>query len=71
MISTMRMRRSTRLICRNCRHSRGSIYERKYSCVSHKSSSRAGYAQGSLRAVRFLADKPAGLYDMLDVLNLR
>ena len=39
--------------------------------VTHKSSSRATYAQGSLRAVRFLADKPTGLYDMFDVLGLR
>ena len=39
--------------------------------ITHKSSSRATYAQGSLRAVRFLADKPCGLYDMFDVLNLR
>ncbi|WP_399685596.1 4-hydroxy-tetrahydrodipicolinate reductase [Xenophilus sp.] len=39
--------------------------------ISHKSSSRAGYAQGSLRAVRFLADRPAGLFDMFDVLKLR
>lgn len=39
--------------------------------ISHKSSSRASYAQGSLRAVRFLADKKAGLFDMFDVLNLR
>jgi 4-hydroxy-tetrahydrodipicolinate reductase len=39
--------------------------------ISHKSSSRATYAQGSLRAVRFLADKRSGLYDMFDVLNLR
>ena len=39
--------------------------------ISHKSSSRAGYAQGSLRAVRFVAGKSAGLYDMADVLNLR
>jgi 4-hydroxy-tetrahydrodipicolinate reductase len=39
--------------------------------ISHKSSSRAGYAQGSLRAVRFLAGKPPGLYDMFDVLGLR
>jgi 4-hydroxy-tetrahydrodipicolinate reductase len=38
--------------------------------ISHKSSSRAGYAQGSLRAARFLADKPAGLFDMYDVLGL-
>lgn len=39
--------------------------------ISHKSSSRAGYALGSLRAVRFLADKRVGLYDMFDVLGLR
>lgn len=38
--------------------------------ISHKASSRAGYAQGSLRAVRYLADKPAGLYSMFDVLGL-
>ncbi|WP_295854650.1 4-hydroxy-tetrahydrodipicolinate reductase [uncultured Xylophilus sp.] len=38
--------------------------------IAHKSSSRAGYAQGSLRAVRFLAGRPAGLYSMLDVLGL-
>ena len=39
--------------------------------ISHKSSSRATYAQGSLRAARFLATQPAGLFDMFDVLNLR
>lgn len=39
--------------------------------ITHKSASRATYAQGSLRAVRFLADKKAGLYDMFDVLGLR
>ena len=39
--------------------------------ISHKSSSRATYAQGSLRAVRFLAAKKNGLYDMFDVLGLR
>jgi 4-hydroxy-tetrahydrodipicolinate reductase len=39
--------------------------------ISHKSSSRAGYAHGSLRAARFLADKTTGLYDMQDVLGLR
>ena len=38
--------------------------------ISHKSSSRTTYAQGSLRAVRFLADKKTGLYDMFDVLGL-
>lgn len=39
--------------------------------VTHKSSSRATYAQGSLRAARFLAGKRGGLYDMFDVLGLR
>ena len=38
--------------------------------ITHKSSSRVTYAQGSLRAARFLAGKPAGLFDMFDVLNL-
>jgi 4-hydroxy-tetrahydrodipicolinate reductase len=39
--------------------------------ISHKSSSRATYAQGSLRAVRFLVGQKAGLFDMFDVLGLR
>jgi 4-hydroxy-tetrahydrodipicolinate reductase len=39
--------------------------------ITHKSSSRATYAQGSLRAVRFLAQHRSGLFDMFDVLNLR
>jgi 4-hydroxy-tetrahydrodipicolinate reductase len=39
--------------------------------ITHKSSSRVSYAQGSLRAARFLADKASGLYDMADVLGLR
>jgi 4-hydroxy-tetrahydrodipicolinate reductase len=39
--------------------------------VTHKSSSRATYAQGSLRAVRFLAAHKQGLFDMFDVLGLR
>ena len=39
--------------------------------ISHKSSSRATYAQGSLRAVRFLATQTTGLYDMFDVLKLK
>jgi 4-hydroxy-tetrahydrodipicolinate reductase len=39
--------------------------------VTHKSSSRATYAQGSLRAARFLADQTHGLFDMFDVLQLR
>ncbi len=39
--------------------------------IAHKSNSRATYAQGSLRAVRFLAGRAHGLYDMFDVLGLR
>lgn len=39
--------------------------------VTHKSSSRTTYAQGSLRAARFLAGRASGLYDMFDVLELR
>jgi 4-hydroxy-tetrahydrodipicolinate reductase len=39
--------------------------------ISHKSSSRETYAQGSLRAVRFLANQKAGLFDMFDVLGLK
>ncbi|HET9645218.1 MAG TPA: 4-hydroxy-tetrahydrodipicolinate reductase, partial [Burkholderiaceae bacterium] len=38
--------------------------------ITHRSSSRATYAQGSLRAARFLADKPSGLFGMNDVLGL-
>ena len=39
--------------------------------ISHKSSSRATYAQGSLRAARFLDRQASGLFDMFDVLNLK
>ena len=39
--------------------------------ISHKSSNRQGYAQGSLRAVRFLAGRRSGLFDMADVLGLK
>ena len=39
--------------------------------ISHKSSSRATYAQGSLRAARFLSTQKTGLFDMFDVLNLK
>lgn len=39
--------------------------------ITHKSGTRAGYAQGSLRAVRFLADKTTGLFNMNDVLGLK
>jgi 4-hydroxy-tetrahydrodipicolinate reductase len=39
--------------------------------ISHKSGSRVSYAQGSLRAVRFLRGRSQGLFDMADVLNLK
>ena len=39
--------------------------------ITHKASSRATFAQGALRAARFLADKNSGLFDMNDVLGLR
>jgi 4-hydroxy-tetrahydrodipicolinate reductase len=39
--------------------------------IAHRSNSRQGYAQGSLRAAHFLAGRAPGLYDMADVLGLR
>jgi len=39
--------------------------------ITHRSASRATYAQGGLRAAAFLADKKIGLFDMFDVLGLR
>jgi 4-hydroxy-tetrahydrodipicolinate reductase len=39
--------------------------------ITHRATSRMGYALGSLRAARFLADKSTGLYDMDDVLGLK
>ena len=38
--------------------------------ITHKASSRAGYAQGSLRAARFLAGRANGLFSMAHVLGL-
>lgn len=39
--------------------------------ITHKASSRMTFAKGAVRAARWLADKPAGLYDMQDVLGLK
>jgi 4-hydroxy-tetrahydrodipicolinate reductase len=39
--------------------------------ITHKSSSRATYAKGSMRAAGWIMDKPNGLFDMQDVLGLR
>ena len=38
--------------------------------ITHKASSRATFAQGALRGVRFLAPRQRGLYGMNDVLGL-
>ena len=38
--------------------------------ITHRSARRATYAQGALRAARFLATRDQGLYDMNDVLGL-
>jgi 4-hydroxy-tetrahydrodipicolinate reductase len=37
--------------------------------ITHRAQSRANFAQGALRACRYLADKPNGLFDMQDVLG--
>lgn len=37
--------------------------------LAHKASSRMTFASGAVRAALWLADKPAGLYDMEDVLG--
>ncbi|WP_429497631.1 4-hydroxy-tetrahydrodipicolinate reductase [Robbsia andropogonis] len=39
--------------------------------ITHKSANRVAYTQGSVRAARFLQGKPAGLFDMQDVLGLK
>jgi len=39
--------------------------------ITHKASSRDTFARGALKAALWLAGKPAGLYDMQDVLNLK
>jgi 4-hydroxy-tetrahydrodipicolinate reductase len=39
--------------------------------LTHRASSRETFAHGALRAARWVAGRPAGLYDMQDVLGLR
>lgn len=38
--------------------------------ITHKASSRMTFANGAVRAAKWLADKPQGLFDMTDVLDL-
>ncbi|PHI35938.1 4-hydroxy-tetrahydrodipicolinate reductase [Pseudoalteromonas sp. GCY] len=39
--------------------------------LTHKAASRLTFASGAVRAAQWLKDKPAGLYDMQDVLDLK
>lgn len=39
--------------------------------ITHKASSRMSFARGAVRAAAWLADQPAGLFDMQDVLGLK
>ena len=39
--------------------------------ITHRATSREQFARGAVRAAAWLAGKPAGLYDMADVLGLR
>ena len=39
--------------------------------ITHRAQSRMNFAQGALRAVQYLADKPNGLFDMQDLLGFR
>lgn len=39
--------------------------------ITHRAQSRMNFAQGALRAVLFLTDKPNGLFDMQDLLGFR
>lgn len=39
--------------------------------ITHKASSRDTFARGALRAALWISGKPAGLYDMQDVLGLK
>jgi 4-hydroxy-tetrahydrodipicolinate reductase len=39
--------------------------------ITHRATSREQFARGAVRAVQWIAGKPAGLYDMGDVLGLR
>lgn len=38
--------------------------------ISHRAYSKAVFAKGAVEAAKFLAGKPAGLYDMSDVINV-
>jgi len=69
---------SGNLIVRSYR--RGEVkgdHEIKFSClgetltISHHAEDRTIFARGAINAARWIVDKPAGLYDMQDVLGLK
>ncbi|MES2663113.1 MAG: 4-hydroxy-tetrahydrodipicolinate reductase [Pseudomonadota bacterium] len=37
--------------------------------ITHKASNRGNFARGAVRAAAWIANKPAGLYDMMDVIS--
>ena len=39
--------------------------------LTHKASNRQTFAQGAVRAAKWLTTRPAGMYDMQDVLGLK
>jgi 4-hydroxy-tetrahydrodipicolinate reductase len=39
--------------------------------ITHRATSRDQFARGAVRAAEWIAGKPAGLYDMADVLGLK
>jgi 4-hydroxy-tetrahydrodipicolinate reductase len=39
--------------------------------ITHRAESRLTFANGALRAARWVTDQKTGLYDMQDVLGLR
>ena len=39
--------------------------------LTHRATSREQFARGAVRAAAWIAGRPAGLYDMADVLGLR
>ncbi len=39
--------------------------------ITHRASNRDTFARGTLRAIKWIYDKPAGVYDMQDVLGIK
>ena len=52
------------------RHSLCFVSDLEEVTLSHAAFSREAFARGAVRAIRFVHGRPAGLYDMIDVLGL-